>query len=53
MGTFDTKKKETRHPIEDIQGIYALREPLRAMAQYWLSLDPPAEKSKAEDVKKD
>jgi hypothetical protein len=39
VGTFDTEKNETRHRIEELDGIYELRDQLRASAQHWLSLD--------------
>ncbi len=44
VGTFDAKKKETRHPISDVQGIYTLRDALRATASSWIAHEP---KSKA------
>ncbi len=53
VGTFDAKKKETRHAIADVQGIYALREPLRAMAQHWISLDQAARKPAVDETKKE
>jgi len=37
VGTFDANKKESRHPIADVQGVYSLREQLRATAAHWLS----------------
>ena len=39
VGTFDATKKETRHPIADIQDIYSFRDALRAMVTHWLSQD--------------
>ncbi len=53
VGTFDAKKKETRHRIDDVQGIYSLREPLRAMAKHWVSLDPPAADTPSDKDKKE
>ena len=35
VGLIDGEKKETKHAIDDLQGIFALREPLRAAAQRW------------------
>lgn len=37
VGVFDDQKKETKHPIDDLQGIFALREQLRASAQRWVN----------------
>ncbi|PRP96455.1 type I restriction endonuclease [Enhygromyxa salina] len=39
IGTFDAEKAETRHPVEGPDGIYTVREQLRATAAHWLSLD--------------
>lgn len=39
IGTFDSEKAETRHAIEGPDGIYALRDRLRATATHWVSLD--------------
>jgi len=39
VGTFDSDKNETKHAIEGVEGIYRLRDELRATARHWLSLD--------------
>ena len=39
VGTFDEHKSETRHAIENLDGIYGLRETLRAAAVRWVALD--------------
>lgn len=39
VGTFDADKNETKHAIDNLDGIYSLRGQLRATAQHWLSLD--------------
>jgi hypothetical protein len=36
VGTFDDQKSETRHPIDGVDGIYGLRDVLRAAAQRWV-----------------
>lgn len=35
VGTFDAEKNETKHPINDVDDIYALTEPLREAAMRW------------------
>lgn len=42
VGTFDANKKESRHPIADVQGVYSLRDQLRATAAHWLSQEAKA-----------
>ncbi len=39
VGTFDCDKNETRHLVENTEGIYALRDPLRLMAKHWAAAD--------------
>lgn len=36
VGTFDEQKNETRHAIDSLDGIYNLRDVLRASAQRWV-----------------
>ncbi len=38
IGLFDEQKKETKHLIDDIQGIFGLRDPLRVAAQRWANI---------------
>ncbi|MFV8754680.1 type I restriction endonuclease [Nannocystaceae bacterium ST9] len=37
VGLLDDQKKETKVPIEDLQGIFGLRDQLRAAAQRWVN----------------
>ena len=39
VGTFDADKNETKHGIENLDGIYTLRETLRSTAERWRALD--------------
>ncbi len=39
VGTFDEQKHETRHAIENLDGIYGLRDVLRASAQRWVVVE--------------
>lgn len=39
VGIFDDQKSETRHAIDSVDGIYGLREQLRAAAQRWVKLE--------------
>ena len=43
IGTFDADKNETKHPIGSTDGVYGLREQLRATVKHWLSLDSQVE----------
>lgn len=41
VSTFDAQRNETRHAIESLDGIYALREELRSTAVRWSSYSVP------------
>lgn len=48
VGTFDENRVETRHLVENTDGIYSLREVLRASALRWISEDGVATEAGAE-----
>jgi hypothetical protein len=41
VSTFDVQRNETRHAIENLEGIYVLREELRSAAVRWSTLNIP------------